>query len=173
MTTISLAGTWNITWSDGLHGKMEHFLQSVADPDRYLSCPFPGSIQAGLIANGCLEDPRIGINSLKARWVEENFWILRRTFDIPADAIDTHPLLYIEKLEGVAKIAVNRTLLGSTANAHRPVYFDLSGALHPGENEIVILLESGLFKVADLPGRDYSIRPEDLKQASPSASRTV
>jgi beta-mannosidase len=162
MNRISLAGTWNITWSDGLHGKMDHFLQPLTDSGRYLPCPFPGSIQASLIANGWLEDPRVGINSLKSRWVEENFWILRRTFDIPAEAIESHPILHIEKLEGVAKVAVNGTLLGEHANAHRPVYIDLSSVIRPGENEIVIFLESGLFKVADLPWKDYSVRPETI-----------
>ena len=159
MTSISLEGTWNITWSDGLHGKMEHFLLPVNDPDRYIPCSFPGSVQNGLFTAGILDDPRISTNSLKTRWVEEDFWILRRKFSVPADAIISSPSLRIDIIEGVAKVAINGVQVGEHANAHRPACFDLSGVLHPGENEIVILLESGLYKVSDLPGRDYSIQP--------------
>ena len=162
MTSISLAGTWDISWSDGLHGKMDHFLQSGFDTGRYIPGNFPGSIHSALISNGVIEDPRNGINSLKARWVEENFWILRRSFEIPAEAINTHPILHIEKIEGVAKIALNGVFVGEHVNAHRPLYLDLNGKLHPGNNEIVILLESGLFKVADLPGADYSTNSETI-----------
>jgi hypothetical protein len=71
MTRISLAGTWNITCSDGLHGRMEHFLQPLTGSGHYLPCLLPGSIQAGLITNRWLKDPGIGINSLTKRvtWV--------------------------------------------------------------------------------------------------------
>jgi hypothetical protein len=73
MTRIWLTGTWNITWSVGLHGRMDHFLQPLTDFERCLPCPYPSSIQAGWIADGWLEDPRVGIDSLKSRWIEENF----------------------------------------------------------------------------------------------------
>jgi beta-mannosidase len=156
MPELSLAGIWQASWGDGLHGWTRQFLQPMHDPQRYISMHFPGSIQANLIEAGIIEDPRLGLNSLKARWVEEHFWILRKTFTLPPEAVEGAPVLHIEVLDGVARVALNGVEIGGHWNAHRPAEFDLSGALQPGENELVILLESGLFKVAELPGKDYS-----------------
>ena len=159
---ISLSGCWQATWTDGEHGRLEHFLQPASDPPRYLEFGFPGSIQRNLEALGIIDDPRVGINALKARWVEEQYWILRREFDVPAEAAGLPAYLNITTLDGVAQVALNGEKVGEHANAHRPAIIDLTGKLRPGCNEIVILLESGLFKVADLPGSDYSTALETL-----------
>ena len=68
MPELSLAGIWQASWGDGLHGWTRQFLQPMHDPQRYISMHFPGSIQANLIEAGIIEDPRLGLNSLKARW---------------------------------------------------------------------------------------------------------
>jgi beta-mannosidase len=155
MGELSLEGEWLATWGDGLHAKFVHAFQPVEDPERYLQMHFPGSILTNLVNAGLVDDPRTGINSLKARWVEEHFWILRKRFTLPDLAIFEDPWLHLEILDGVAQVIVNGVRIGQHANAHRPAYFDLSLAAQAGENELVILLESGLFKVADLPGSDY------------------
>ncbi len=123
--------------------------------DRYMPMHFPGSILTNLVKAGLVDDPRNGIDSLKARWVEEHFWILRKKFVIPDTALFEDPWLHLDILDGVAQVIVNGVRIGQHANAHRPADFDLSLAVQAGENELVILLESGLFKVADLPGSDY------------------
>jgi beta-mannosidase len=155
MGELSLEGMWMATWGDGLHGKFLHAFQPAEDPERYIPMQFPGSILSNLVASGLVDDPRNGINSLKARWVEEHFWILRKKFTIPDQALFEDPWLHLDILDGVAQIIVNGIRIGQQANANRPAEFDLRLAVQAGENEIVILLESGLFKVADLPGGDY------------------
>ncbi len=155
MGELSLEGEWIATWGDGLHGKFVHAFHPVEDPDRYIPMRFPGSILTNLVAAGLVDDPRNGINSLKARWVEEHFWILRKKFSIPDVAVFEDPWLHLDILDGVAQVIVNGIRIGQQANAHRPADFDLSLAVQAGENELVILLESGLFKVADLPGGQY------------------
>jgi beta-mannosidase len=162
MTKINLAGDWNITWGDGAHGNMAHYLIPMDDQGRYMECKFPGSIQSGLVKAGIIDDPTIGINSLKARWVEEQFWILRKSFIVPAEATHQNAVLAIEVIDGVSKVAINGQTVGEHWNAHHPAHFNLSGVLQPGVNEIVVLLESGLFKVADLNGKDYSIAQDTL-----------
>jgi len=162
MGEISLAGEWMVTWEDGLHGKTSHAVHPVEDEFRYISMNFPGSIHTNLEKLGIIEDPRIGINSLKARWVEEHFWILRKKFYIPEEAVNQSPRLIIEVLDGVGQVFVNGFSIGGHANSHRPVNFNLDFVLQPGLNEIVVLLESGLFKVAELPGRIYSISDETI-----------
>jgi beta-mannosidase len=162
MADISLAGSWNVTWGDGGHSKMHHHVQEVGDAGRYISMEFPGSITANLVKAGVVEDPRVGMNALHARWVEEHFWILRKTFHVPPEAAAETPFLYIDVLDGPAEIILNGEVIGEHANSFRPAVFDLSGKLKPLKNELVILIESGLFRVADLPGNDYSMQEESM-----------
>ena len=155
MNKISLTGQWNVSWTDGDHGSGEDYLRPLSDAGRYMTLSFPGSLQSRLEEAGLVDDPRIGMNYLKARWVEEKCWILRRTFVLPAEAAEQPAYLHIDVLDGVAKVAVNGQMIGEHANAFRPAEFCLTGKLRAGVNEISILLESGLFKVANLPGSDY------------------
>lgn len=155
MNKISLAGNWNVSWTDGDHGVGDNYLDPMQDPQRYMSLSFPNSLQHGLMEAGIVDDPREGINFLKARWVEEKCWILRREFNVPQEALGQPAYLHLEVLDGVARVAVNGVMLGEHANAFRPACFSLVGLLKQGKNEISILLESGLFKVADLPVGDY------------------
>jgi beta-mannosidase len=156
MNHISLAGEWQVTWTGGQHGGVEQFLQPVQDPARYTAFTFPGSIHRNLEQMGLIDDPRLGVNALKARWVEEQYWILRREFEVPENAVGLPAFLHIEVMDGVAQVCINNEKVGDHWNAHRPAVIDLSGKLRSGKNEITILLESGLFAVADLPGKDYT-----------------
>lgn len=160
MNKISLAGEWKVNWTDGDHGRADDFLLPICDPQRYMTLPFPGSIHSRLEAAGIVDDPRIGTNFLKSRWVEEKMWLLRREFTVPEAAASQPAYLHIDVLDGVAKIAVNGVLVGEHCNAFYPVDLPLTGLLRPGQNEISIQLESGLFKVADLSWGDYSDRSD-------------
>jgi beta-mannosidase len=156
MKRISLAGEWQASWTEGQHGQTGHAFEALQDTGRYLTLSFPGTVHAGLEQAGLIADPRVGIHSLQARWVEEQYWILRRKFFLEKDVAAEPVFLHIDVLDGVAEVAVNGKVVGSQANANRPADFELSGCLVEGENELVILLESGLFYVADLPARQYS-----------------
>jgi beta-mannosidase len=156
MNQISIAGPWQVTWSGGQHGGKNQFVQPLLDPARYMDISFPGSVHNGLEKTGLIDDPRKGINALKARWVEEQYWVLRRSVDIPAEAVGEPAYLYFGVIDGVAQIALNQEVIGEHSNAFYPAVFDITNRLQPGQNEITILLESGLFKVADLPAADYS-----------------
>jgi beta-mannosidase len=156
MNRISLAGEWQVTWTEGQHGQAGHAFEPQQDPGRYLEMSFPGTVHAGLQQAGLIQDPRVGIQSLQARWVEEQYWILRRTFSLSRQGAAEPATLHIDVLDGVAQVAVNGKVVGNHANANRPADFDLRGCLVEGENELVILLESGLFYVADLPARRYN-----------------
>lgn len=157
MTELSLTGDWLATWGDGLHSWRRQAFQPLEDSARYLTFKFPGSIQTNLAACGLLADPRLSINSLKARWVEEHFWILRKKFSVPAEAATQSPHLHFDVIDGVAQVILNGEEVGTHSDAFYPAEFDLSGHLRAGENELVLLLESGLFKVADLSYGDYSV----------------
>ena len=71
MAEVSLAGMWQVNWTDGDHGSPDDFLRPASDEQRYMGLPFPGSLQSRLEQAGLVVDRRVGTNSLKARWVEE------------------------------------------------------------------------------------------------------
>jgi len=162
MGEVSLSGEWLASWTDGLHGRIGHAIHKIEDPQRYLLMHFPGSIQSNLLSAGIIDDPRLDLNSLKARWVEEHFWIIRKTFIVPSEAVEQSPRLHLDICDGNAQIYLNGIEIGANSNANFPVDISLNYVLRPGENELVIVLESGLFKVAELPGMMYSIGEETL-----------
>ena len=82
---ISLDGEWQLRWYDGQRGDaLARILSEQPEMHRALTAQVPGSVHLDLMRAGLLDDPNIGLNVLKARWVEENFWHYRRTFTAPA-----------------------------------------------------------------------------------------
>ena len=75
--TLSLNGDWSLAWHDD-------FPQFLTAPLRtQLTATVPEPVHQTLMRHGLLDDPRVGLNSLKARWVEEQFWVYRRVFASP------------------------------------------------------------------------------------------
>lgn len=160
--TLSLNGLWQVTWSEGLHGRTEHVTVPEVDHGRYLTLPVPCELHRALMEAGLLEDPNIGLNSLKARWVEEQMWAYRRGFEAPPEALSAPAWLCFDRLDLNATIFLNGERVGQHATAHRPCRVAITGKLRPGANEVAVCLESGLYDVADREGRAYNTAPETL-----------
>jgi beta-mannosidase len=159
---LDLNGVWQVTWTEGLHGRVEHAAGPEQDPRRYLDVQVPGELHRELQRLGLLDDPNLGLNTLKARWVEEQMWGYRRTFEAPADALDRPAWLCFDGLDLAAVIYLNGEEVGRHKSAHRPCRIPVTGKLLPGANTLAISLESGLYDVADRPGADYNTAPETL-----------
>src|SRR4051812_272108 len=86
---IDLSGIWQAHHSDYLRGKPSFAERDVIDPLRFIAVTVPGEIHLDLMKLGIIEDVYRESNCLKARWVEEQIWSYRRTFDAPAGARDT------------------------------------------------------------------------------------
>ena len=160
--TLSLSGDWKLAMSDDF----PEFLTAETFPGRMtFPATVPGTVQETLMACGVMDDPRTGLNSLRARWAEETWWCYRRSFSLPETLAPGTPVfLCFERLEMIAAIYVNGQKVGDHANAFRPARFDVSAATRPGENHVAVLLESGVFHTADLPGGEY--RPSSLSLLS-------
>ncbi|MCX6361784.1 MAG: hypothetical protein NT029_18425 [Armatimonadetes bacterium] len=150
--SICLDGVWQAVFT-------EDAPEYMAGPNLEGQCPLPvsvpGTIHASLERLGLIDDPRIGLNSLRARWVEEQFWSLRRTFDLPEEAVGQPAWLCFETLEAVATVFVNGAQVGSHVSAHRSARFEVTQALRPGENQVVVLVETGLHALNDKPVAGY------------------
>ncbi|MHB9026673.1 MAG: beta-mannosidase [Armatimonadota bacterium] len=156
MRALTLNGTWQLTWAEGSHLLVPaHYTAPTLRGRGLLQAPVPAPIHQVLRDAGLLDDPNWGMNSLKARWVEEMFWIYRHTFIAPAEAAHVPAWLIFEKLEYDAEVILNGEVIGHHANAHRPARFDVTGKVQAGENLLVVKLGTGLHSTADKQGMGY------------------
>ncbi len=153
---LSLAGVWGLTWAEG-----SPFINSgyYATPrfecGKLLEAEVPAPVHKVLERHGLLEDANFGLNSLRARWVEEMFWVYRRTFEAPAEAASQPASLCFGRLEFEADVWLNGELVGHHENAHRPAEFDVTGKVKAGENLIVVRVSTGMHSVADKSALEY------------------
>ena len=160
--TIDLSGTWRLTWSDGHRGRPKHAERQEADESRYIDAEVPGEIHLDALKAGWIEEPTLGTNCLAARWIEENLWSYRRTFDVPAEALQGRVWLYFEGLDLAATIVLNGVEIGRHHNAFYPCRVEVTGCLRAGANLLTVHIESGLFHVADKQARGYDHKPDQL-----------
>ncbi len=159
---ISLDGEWQLRFFDGQRGDTPaRILCAQPEMQRALSGRVPGSVHLDLMRAGLLEDPNLGLNALKARWVQENLWHYRRTFTVPALAQGERAYLYFETLDLAAAIYLNGKEVGRHANAFYPCRLEVTEALRPGENVLVVTLEAGLYLTADRPSVGYGMNAGD------------
>lgn len=151
---LSLNGTWDLLYEEN---DPDYFTTAVLAGRPMLQAAVPAPVHKVLQGAGLIDDPNIGMNSLKARWVEEMFWIYRRTFTAPSEVLNANSWLVFQWLELNATVYLNGEEIGTHANAHRPARFLVTGKLHAGENLIVLKLESGLHADADSPGAEYGV----------------
>ncbi len=150
---VELNGTWELSWVDDF----PEFLIHTDAPMRHrLTARVPEPVHQTLRRHGLLDDPNIGLNSLRARWVEEQFWVYRHRFPTPEGAADSPAWLCFEHLEQDAIVYVNGLEVGRHSNAHRPARFEVTGKLNTNsENTVVVRVDAGLYAVADKPGAEY------------------
>ena len=155
---LLLNGAWSLTWAEGAHLMPPgHYTGMLLRGRGMLPAEVPAPIHRVLEGAGLLEPVNIGLNSLKARWVEEQFWIYRQSFSVPAEALTQQVWLTFDRLELDATIWLNGEEVGRHANAHRPATFTITGKLQPGENLLVVQVSSGMHSAADKPAQGYSV----------------
>ncbi len=173
METISLNGTWKLRWSTGQRGGSPYVMKQPDDSQHdyemrgiprpllgqyrgfgWLDATVPGEVHLDLMRQGLLDDPRVGINVFKARWVEEMVWYYRRTFDAPENFQSKKVWLCFEELDLSAIIYLNGEEIARHENAFYPLWVCLDGKLLPENNELVVRIDSGLFNVCEKPIRD-------------------
>lgn len=156
LSKLDLNGLWKARGFDGQHGVPEAYVVPDVSERVFIDAQVPGDIHLDLQRIGLVEDRNIGLNTQNQRWVEEQVWVYRRTFDAPADAIGQHSWLVFESLDLVADIYLNGEKLGSHANLFTPCRIDVTGKLKEGENTLAVRIESGLYSVAEKAGNDYN-----------------
>ncbi len=154
--SLSLNGTWGLAWAEGIPVMgSTYFTGEKCEMRQLVPADLPAPIHEALMDHGLLPDPNYGLNSLAARWVEEQYWTCRRTFTAPSEATEAPAWLVFDRLEMMASVWLNGEEIGKHANVHRPARFEVTGKLRPGENTLAVLLTAGMHEVCDRPVRDY------------------
>ncbi len=136
---LCLDGTWRI----------QHYPLGEVSPletaaatldDRYwVTAQVPGDVHEALIQHRLIPDPYEGHQDQLCRWVEQEEWWYRTTFDyiVTADRSERHELV-LHGLDTFATVYVNGHEIGRTANMHRKYVFDVSRVLRNGWNSIAV-----------------------------------
>jgi beta-mannosidase len=157
--TIDLCGTWELFWTDYERGRGVGQLAEINPKrDQPLAAEVPGEVHLDLIKAGLLDEPSVGLNCLKARWVEEIVWIYRRTFKTPKRTPGDRVFLVFEQLDLVAKVFLNGQEVGKHANVFCPLRLDVTDRLKDGENVLAVEIESGLYSVSERPAEGYAMQ---------------
>lgn len=156
--SISLNGAWNLHWFDQLRGAaLARLLSPNPDTHSCLPAQVPGAVHLDLARAGLIAEPTEGLNAYTARWVEETTWHYQRNFTAPDLQPGEHAYLVFDCLDLAATIYLNGQEVGKHANAFYPCRIEVTASLRSGQNSLVVAIESGLFSVADRPGKGYGL----------------
>jgi beta-mannosidase len=114
----------------------------------------PGCVHTDLLTAGLIPDPFVGTNELAVRWVEDEGWVYRRSFDVPDTLLGYgHIELVAAGLDTFARIFVNGKRAGETENMFRTYRFDLKPFLKKGRNDIRVEFDSPVKRERALEAR--------------------
>lgn len=126
--SLNLAGTWQLSDAEG----------GNACP-----MPIPGDVHSALLAHGAIPDPYFGANEHVVQWVAHRDWTLRRSFELPAQALtptNGRWLLTLDQVDCLATVRINGTAVAELENQFRRHRLDVTEALRPGHNEMELVL---------------------------------
>ncbi len=116
--------------------------QTPAEVDRrWVPASVPGCVHTDLMAAGLLADPLVDENEPATAWVGRTDWRYRTSVqgperaDFPSDV--RHDLVFAG-LDTVAEVALDGTVLGTSANMHRSYRYDVTDLLTPGPHELTV-----------------------------------
>ena len=130
MSKIELAGTWALRDVSG---------------DYDVPMALPGDAVCALHEAGVLPDPYWGRNEYECRWVAERDWTISRSINLERTDLE----IVLDRVDTVAEVRINGTLVLSPNNAFRVHRQDVSDVLKVGENLIEITFPSSVRVAAE------------------------
>ncbi|MBQ7337173.1 MAG: hypothetical protein IJW40_01830 [Clostridia bacterium] len=143
MKQISLNGTWKCKHAGGYRGGEGEWPGLQRWMPSY-DITVPGTVQEAL--EHLTGDVHYAHNVLNARWIEEETWLLTRTFTLCAEdlADGKRARMVFEGLDLYATVFINGKRVGEHHNFYTPYRLDVTDHVIVGENKLDIKLESGL-----------------------------
>lgn len=111
--------------------------------DEWLPASVPGGVHTDLLNAGRISDPFVGDEENRTQWVAEQDWEYRRTLEVGEDLL-AHDRVYLvcEGLDTLAEVRLNGQTIGRSDNMFTTCRWDVREALHPGDNELLVLFDS-------------------------------
>ncbi len=113
----------------------------------------PGNVELDLVAAGVLSEPTVGNHVYDLLAYERHDWWYRRHFVAPAAGPDARVELVFDGIDCLGTVWLNGQQVGQTDNMLIPWRFEVTRALRPGDNELVVRLMSAV-AAADGGGLD-------------------
>ena len=129
MREICLNGEWKLVASS-----VEENNYGISSGSSF-TMPIPGSVQDSLIDQAVVPDPYLGCNELEDLFIGRSDWNISRSFDLDFDA-SRHYVLHLSKVDTVASLYINGSLVSSFDNEHRIFDLDVTSFLVSGPNSI-------------------------------------
>ena len=133
-----LMGHWPYTPLFGHSMETGGELMGVTD---WIDARVPGSVHADLLRAGLIEDPYVGMNSLRCEWVENRWWQYRVRFPMPEGTRTERVTLEFMGADYAARFYLNGEFLGRHEGMFDPAVYDVTALLRE-ENLVDVLIES-------------------------------
>ncbi|KAJ5244100.1 hypothetical protein N7489_004196 [Penicillium chrysogenum] len=116
----------------------------------------PSTVQQDLIENKKLEDPYLGLNELKARWVNEKTWVYRHVFQRPEVPDGATVALVFDGLDTLATVRLNGATILESSNMFLGYRVDITEALGSSNSTSVLEIEfdCALLKGIEMRNKD-------------------
>ncbi|MHB0878463.1 MAG: glycoside hydrolase family 2 protein [Anaerolineae bacterium] len=144
MKSLSLDGTWSLRYCDAGQGEAAGWPAAGVAGEGALGAVVPGEVHLDLARAGEVPDPLYGTNTRDLGWMEEKDWWYSTSVTVAADFPGDRVELVFAGLDTLADVWLNGELLGSTRNQLVEHALDVTNRLHPGENLLVVRLDTGL-----------------------------
>jgi beta-mannosidase len=155
MKKINLNGTWQFRAID----RYKLLPGGKRAVTRWMKATVPGTVHTDLMASKRIDDPFYRMNENDVQWVDQQQWVYKREFRIPAPLLDHDAIqLVCEGLDTYAQIRINGKLVGETSNMFVEYRLDAKKHLRSGKNTIEILFDSPSVRSKALEKKHGSLR---------------
>ena len=151
MKSISLDGTWSLTFFHASPDAPTHPAQLAEFDAASVPANVPGNVELDLVRAGTLPEPFFGGNIRLLRPLETHEWWYAREFEF-ADGPGCEDWdLVFEGLDTYATVWLNGVEIGRSDNMLIPHRFPAAGALRPGANQVHVRIEPAMLRARHYP----------------------
>lgn len=124
-----------------------------------LPATVPGCNYSDLLALGKIEDPFVGENEEKTKWVGERDWDYFGSVSLTKEDLESDKLfLYCKQLDTLCRVYFNGEFLAETENVHISYSFDITSLAKEGENSLRFEFASPINYIKEAVKKDKTPR---------------
>jgi beta-mannosidase len=171
---ISLNGDWQLAFFPEVESPIEHPDDLAAHAEQAIPARVPGNVELDLQRAGVIPEPFYAGNIRLLRPYEFYEWWYTKTFEVPPQTFEVSETSKVSRrhdlafagLDTLATVWLNGVEVGRSANALIEHRFDVTDALCPGVNRVVVRLGSAVNHARqftyDAVGMSWEHREEGL-----------